>query len=316
MGARAIWGAVAALALLTAPAFAQEDCAASKTRVSAAVKSGDVATIEAAVKAARADAACSGAAQLSLARLGSLALAGRAEGLPPAERLQALEQAASLSPSAPPWQVLATLGRIHYDARNYGLAQILFERALNDIEDVATTPAPPPAEAITKIHALAGQARMLAPRPAAPPPGRSGGGGGLALDRVRGMEVERAPLPVRFVYDQATFTPEGLEDAAFMRGYLREQGDPSILLTGHTDPKGDDAYNCRLSWRRVAALEKYLKDQGYAGRIAVVGMGERQPRKVFEAEKLTEAENHQLQRRVEYFKENETPEIANACPRS
>src|SRR5213075_1687396 len=43
------------------------------------------------------------------------------------------------------------------------------------------------------------------------------------------------------------------------------QGNPSIALVevqGHTDERGDDAYNLDLSDRRAAAVKKYLVDKG------------------------------------------------------
>lgn len=318
MRARSFWGTVAALALLAAPAVAQEDCAAGWAAMTAAERSGDAPAIKRAVKAANDDKTCSGEARQDIARHGALALARLAETLPAAAQRGMLTAALELS-RAPPWQVLARLGRLAYDAKDYAMAQNMFEAALNDIEDVSVTPDPPSAEAITKIHALAGQARLLAPRPRPSPPGRSGGAGGLALDNVRGVGVQRAPLPVSFVYDKAEFTAEGAEEAAFLYDFLMEQGAPPITLVGHTDPKGppgrEDAYNCKLSWERVRAVEKYLKDKRYAGSIAVVGMGLRQPLKIIDADRHTPEEVHRMLRRVQFYKTGEKMETSHACPR-
>ncbi|MGE0547670.1 MAG: OmpA family protein [Kofleriaceae bacterium] len=59
------------------------------------------------------------------------------------------------------------------------------------------------------------------------------------------------------------------------------QGNPSIMLVevqGHTDERGNDAYNLDLSDRRAHAVEKYLVDKGVeASRLTAQGYGETQP---------------------------------------
>jgi len=58
-------------------------------------------------------------------------------------------------------------------------------------------------------------------------------------------------------------------------------GNPGILLVevqGHTDERGDDAYNLDLSDRRAKAVEQYLVDKGVdAKRLTAHGYGETQP---------------------------------------
>jgi OmpA-OmpF porin, OOP family len=59
------------------------------------------------------------------------------------------------------------------------------------------------------------------------------------------------------------------------------QGNPSIQLIeiqGHTDERGDDAYNLDLSDRRAKAVMKYLVDKGVEEkRLSAQGYGETQP---------------------------------------
>jgi len=59
------------------------------------------------------------------------------------------------------------------------------------------------------------------------------------------------------------------------------QGNPSIQLIeiqGHTDERGDDAYNLDLSDRRAKSVMKYLVDKGVdAKRLTAQGYGETQP---------------------------------------
>ncbi|RJX33280.1 MAG: OmpA family protein [Oxalobacter sp.] len=52
----------------------------------------------------------------------------------------------------------------------------------------------------------------------------------------------------------------------------------SIIVTGHTDSRGADAYNQKLSERRAEAVKAYLVAKGVDGKkITTKGMGESQP---------------------------------------
>ena len=51
-----------------------------------------------------------------------------------------------------------------------------------------------------------------------------------------------------------------------------------IIAVGHTDSKGTDAYNQKLSIRRSEAVKAYLLDKGIEkNRIYTEGKGESQP---------------------------------------
>jgi OmpA-OmpF porin, OOP family len=85
--------------------------------------------------------------------------------------------------------------------------------------------------------------------------------------------------PINFEYDQAVIKKDSyyILDAmvATMNGY------PDIALIevqGHTDERGDDAYNLELSERRAAACVAYLVAHGVAARrLTSQGYGETQP---------------------------------------
>jgi outer membrane protein OmpA-like peptidoglycan-associated protein len=85
--------------------------------------------------------------------------------------------------------------------------------------------------------------------------------------------------PIQFEYDRAVIKPDSyyILDAvvATMNGY------PDIELIevqGHTDERGDDAYNLDLSRRRAAAVVEYLVAHGVAAnRLTSQGYGETQP---------------------------------------
>jgi len=59
---------------------------------------------------------------------------------------------------------------------------------------------------------------------------------------------------------------------------LSSFGDSKLLLVGHTDNAGTDAYNLDLSRRRAAAVASYLVSHGVpTGRIETSGRGESEP---------------------------------------
>ena len=77
--------------------------------------------------------------------------------------------------------------------------------------------------------------------------------------------------------DQITFQNELNELAAVLRQY-QMQGQTSVVITGHTDYKGDDAYNMNLSLLRAQTVRNYLINQGVdPNSILATGAGESQP---------------------------------------
>jgi outer membrane protein OmpA-like peptidoglycan-associated protein len=71
---------------------------------------------------------------------------------------------------------------------------------------------------------------------------------------------------------------------------------PSITIEGHTDDRGDDAYNLDLSQRRAEAVRRFLIGKGIDGaRLEAKGYGETKPIKPND----TNA-NRSANRRVEF----------------
>ena len=59
---------------------------------------------------------------------------------------------------------------------------------------------------------------------------------------------------------------------------LKDNPDTKVVIEGHTDSIGGDAYNKKLSERRAEAVKRYLVRQGIdAGRIRTVGHGKTKP---------------------------------------
>jgi outer membrane protein OmpA-like peptidoglycan-associated protein len=87
------------------------------------------------------------------------------------------------------------------------------------------------------------------------------------------------PADVLFDFDKADIR----SDAAAALGQLATliRGYPSgrVEIEGHTDSKGDDAYNQRLSDRRAESVKRWLVEREgiAAGRLATRGAGESRP---------------------------------------
>ncbi|MBI3783557.1 MAG: OmpA family protein [Deltaproteobacteria bacterium] len=66
-----------------------------------------------------------------------------------------------------------------------------------------------------------------------------------------------------------------LDEAASV---LKEEGAVGVMVVGHTDSKGADAYNQKLSERRAKSVREYLVKKGIsASRLTTKGLGETQP---------------------------------------
>lgn len=181
---------------------------------------------------------------------------------------------------------------------DWAAASESYQLALNDINDTGGTPSAP-ADAIERLLRLAQQTSMLATQPVNAPPTRSGRPGGLWLTSVRGVVVTAVDQPIHFDFDSVRFTELGRRAVDVLADNLRAEGNPSILLVGHTDPVGTAAYNRPLSLRRAEAVRRSLVERGYpADRIAVEGRGFDDPVRIESAGVYTEAEIHQIQRRV------------------
>jgi VWFA-related protein len=105
-----------------------------------------------------------------------------------------------------------------------------------------------------------------------------------------------ALVNIEFDYDKATIRPESMpriqEIASVMKAY------PNILMEirGHTDDRGSDDYNQRLSEQRARAVADALEDMGVkSARLTVKGFGESRPLAPNDSE-----ENRTKNRRTEF----------------
>jgi len=116
-------------------------------------------------------------------------------------------------------------------------------------------PAPAPMPAPAPVPAPAAPVAAPAPAPA--------------------MTLQAATL---FDFDKAVLKPAGKTALDGLVADLSKLNVETVIAVGHTDATGSDAYNQRLSERRVQAVKAYLVSQGVpADRILTEGKGEAQP---------------------------------------
>lgn len=124
----------------------------------------------------------------------------------------------------------------------------------------------------TQEHALVecGDAQAVAePAPPAPP--------------ASGPDRAMAPITLQadalFDFDKAVLKPEGKASLDDLIGKLKAHPEvEAIMATGHTDRIGSEAYNQKLSERRVQAVKTYMVNNGVdAGRINTAAKGESEP---------------------------------------
>jgi len=77
---------------------------------------------------------------------------------------------------------------------------------------------------------------------------------------------------------QATLKPESDATLQQVLGVLTADASLRLVVAGHTDSEGEEAYNLGLSQRRAATVLQWLADRGVgAGRLSSEGLGESRP---------------------------------------
>ena len=81
-----------------------------------------------------------------------------------------------------------------------------------------------------------------------------------------------------FDFDKAVLKPEGKAKLDDLADKVKGLNLEVIIATGHTDSRGTDAYNQKLSVKRADAVKTYLTGKGIeASRVYTEGKGEAQP---------------------------------------
>lgn len=109
-----------------------------------------------------------------------------------------------------------------------------------------------------------------APVAMAPPPPGDSDGDGVTDDKdkcpntLKGVIVDkdgcdlRFTLQIEFDFDKADIRPEYHDQIAKAADFVKKYPETKILVAGHTDSIGEEAYNKALSMKRAEALESYM----------------------------------------------------------
>ena len=121
--------------------------------------------------------------------------------------------------------------------------------------------------------------------------------------QVDGATVERVGEGIRVVFDtgilfttgSSTITSTSRYNIQKLANILNKYEDTNVVIEGHTDAQGSEAYNQRLSEQRAESVASLLRTYGVSGsRLSPVGYGETRPVASNET-----ASGRRLNRRVE-----------------
>jgi outer membrane protein OmpA-like peptidoglycan-associated protein len=206
------------------------------------------------------------------------------------------------------WNAANSLGQLRLSQRKFADAAGFFERAIEEIKNPSKTPNAPSADAIKRVLDHASEARLLAANEeggsnpqyvSASRDFRDGTVGGSFSDDVRGITSKSIPLPINFETGTDKPTAIGLKAQAELLAAIKDRLPGEVVIVGHTDERGADDYNMRLSEARAREVAKFLASNGVTAKITALGRGKREPLN-FDTAELTKPDIWALNRRVEW----------------
>jgi outer membrane protein OmpA-like peptidoglycan-associated protein len=112
-------------------------------------------------------------------------------------------------------------------------------------------------------------------------------------------EAAAVPVPVTFVFNEATLTGDGRKAAGLLLEYLQIKRFPKVTLTGHADERGTEELNMNLSAERLQTVERFLREGGFRGQLQLVPKGKTEPYTGVVRSDFSQDDLYQLDRRVE-----------------
>jgi len=210
------------------------------------------------------------------------------------------------------WQASATLGEVRFGERRFAEAAEAYDRAIAIVKNETLTPARPEKFEIEGLLTRSAQARLLAANVKMADgttrfvqtarDQRDGTLGGIYSREVRGITPQAVPIPITFEYAKTTFTSIGEQAVRELADALKEQRPARITLVGHTDIRGSDENNMKLSAARAEAVAAYLKEAGVGTAIETKGVGSTEPVKLVDSAGLSQDDIYALNRRVEFVR--------------
>ena len=91
--------------------------------------------------------------------------------------------------------------------------------------------------------------------------------------------IDRLTIHVNFDFDRSDITEADVAELKKAINFLRKYPDARVKVEGHTDSKGTEEYNQKLSERRADAVRQYLIKEGAVKKamISATGYGELKP---------------------------------------
>lgn len=126
-------------------------------------------------------------------------------------------------------------------------------------------------------------------------------GGNIAMRETEDSIVLSVASDVLFGFDSAALTDPARETLAQIATMLVANDGGQVQVVGHTDAKGSDDYNQRLSEERAASVVAFLTERDVpADRLEPVGRGESEPVAENEIDGADNPEGRAQNRRVEF----------------
>lgn len=169
---------------------------------------------------------------------------------------------------------------------------------------------PRSAEAVTSnmiknLEGMVAEARTDQDKPAAvaapPLPSAVSPTSPPAAPTVSGARTDATavPVPVTFVFNEATLTGDGRKAAGLLLEYLQIKRFAKVTLTGHADERGTEELNMNLSAERLQTVERFLREGGFRGQLQLVPRGKAEPYTGVVRGDFSQEDLYQLDRRVE-----------------
>ena len=130
---------------------------------------------------------------------------------------------------------------------------------------------------------------------------RSGDTRAYYRNSLRGVKIPKKNPQITFIYDQVNFDAKGERAAGELLRILRKESAGQITIIGHTDERGSDDYNIKLSKGRAMAIQDYLRRNDIPDAVQVWWCGDRVPAKINNAALYDQEEIWRISRRVEVF---------------
>ncbi len=117
------------------------------------------------------------------------------------------------------------------------------------------------------------------------------------VERVGEGIVVELSSSILFGFDSSELSAEARSNLDKMVSVFQTYPDTNIEIQGHTDSKGSENYNQKLSERRASAVTNYIMGKGIpSSRLTIVGYGENAPKYTNDTE-----EGRAKNRRVEFM---------------